>query len=134
MLHHNPVEIATVDPQKVLELTGRSCPGYTRYCKEGPADAETVLDSTAVGLTSEAMLVSGGVINPHEEDLQVIDDMLERQLGLHGEEKEYHFFKMKARVQEFVVTHRAEITAIATALMERKTLTGKEIDQVLKPS
>src|SRR5712692_8213054 len=82
-LHDNPVEIVTIDPPKVLELTGRKCPGYTRYCKERVADVETVLDSTAVGLTSEAMLVSGGVINPQEEDLQIIDDMLENQLGLH---------------------------------------------------
>src|SRR5271166_946063 len=68
-MHDNPVEIVTIDPQKVLELTGRDCPGYTRYTKSGLAPAEYVLDSTAVGLTSEALLVSGGVVNPHEEDI-----------------------------------------------------------------
>lgn len=130
-LHDNPVEIVTIDPQKVLELTGRNCPGYTRYTKKGLADAETVLDSTAVGLTSEALLVSGGVINPHEEDLQIIDDMLEKQLGLHGQEKQREFIRMKLRAEEFVNTNRAVITAVATALMERKTLTGEDINRVL---
>jgi ATP-dependent Zn protease len=130
-LHDNPVEIVTIDPQKVLELTGRNCPGYTRYTKEGLADAETVLGSTAVGLTSEALLVSGGVVNPQEEDLQIIDDMLEK-LGLHGQEKQREFIRMKLRVEEFVNTNRAAITAVATALMTRKILTGAEIDQILK--
>jgi len=52
------------------------CPGYTRYTKEGYDEADSVLMMTAVGLTSEAMLVSGGVINPHEDDLRLIHEML----------------------------------------------------------
>lgn len=131
-LHDNPVEIVTVDPQKVLELTGRNCPGYTRYTKHGLGDADYVLGLTAVGLTSEAILVSGGVINPQEEDLQLIHDMLENKLGFHGEEKQREFIRMRLRIEEFVNINRAAITAVATSLMERKTLTGEEIDRVLK--
>jgi ATP-dependent Zn protease len=132
-LHDNPVEIVTVDPQKVLELTGRNCPGYTRYSKWGLANADYVLDMTAVGLTAEATLVSGGVINPEEDDLQCIDDML-NQMGLDGEEKQREFTRMRCRVQEFVEANRAAIVAVAEALMEKKTLTGADIDLVLKPS
>ena len=131
-LHEHPVEIVTIDPEKVLELTGRNCPGYTQYTKSGFAEADVVLGLTAVGLTSEAMLVTGGVINPQEEDLGLIDDMLEKQLGLHGAEKQLAFNRMRLRVQEFVTTNRDAITAVAMGLMERKTLTGKEVNQILK--
>ncbi len=86
--HGNPVEIVTIDMQRVEELTGRKgCPGYTRYTREGYADADTVLMMTAVGLASEAMLVSGGVINPREDDLSRLHDILENQMGLEGEAK-----------------------------------------------
>lgn len=91
-----------------------------------------MLGLTAVGLTSEALLVSGGVISRDEEDLQIIDDMLEKQLGLHGEEKQREFIRMKLRVEEFVNTNHAAITAVAAALMERKTLTDEDINRVLK--
>lgn len=131
-LHDNPVEIVTIDMQKVEELTGRSgCPGYTRYTKEGYGDADTVLIMTAVGLTSEALLVSGGVINPHEEDLRLIQEILEK-LGLVGEAKNREFMRIRLLTQQFVEDHRTEITSVAEALIERKTLTGEDIDQVLK--
>jgi hypothetical protein len=124
--------LSRIDPQKVLELTGRNCPGYTRYATQGFSNADYVLGLTAVGLTSEALLVSGGVISRDEEDLQIIDDMLEKQLGLHGEEKQREFIRMKLRVEEFVNTNHAAITAVAAALMERKTLTDEDINRVLK--
>jgi len=38
--------------------------------KEGYTDADSALMMTAVGLTSEALLVSGGVINPNKDDLR----------------------------------------------------------------
>jgi len=35
-LHDNPVEVVTIDMQKVEELTSRKgCPPYTRYTREG---------------------------------------------------------------------------------------------------
>lgn len=132
-LHDNPIEIATIEPQKVEELTGRKgCPGYTRYTKEGYGDAEIVLMMTAVGLTSEALLVSGGVINPKEDDLRLIHEMLEDQVGLHGEAKNREFIRIRLLTQQFVEDHRAAITSVAEALIERKTLTGEDIEQILK--
>jgi ATP-dependent Zn protease len=131
-LHGKPVEIVTIDPQKVLELTGRNCPGYTRYASQGLSNADYVLGLTAIGLTSEAMLVSGGVINRHEEDLQLLNGMIEGQMGLHGEDKDRELMRVRRRTQDFVVSNGAAITAVATALMERKTLTGAEIDHLLK--
>jgi hypothetical protein len=44
--------------------------------RQGYADADIVLMMTTVGLTSEAMLVSGGVINPNENDLGRLHDIL----------------------------------------------------------
>jgi ATP-dependent Zn protease len=132
-LHDNEVEIVTVDPQKVEELTGRKgCPGYTRYTKEGYGDADTVFMMTAVGLTSEALLVSGGVINPQEDDLRLIHDMLENQLGLHGEAENRELFRIRHLTQQFVEDHRTAITSVAEALIERKTLTGEDVNQILK--
>jgi ATP-dependent Zn protease len=130
-LHDNPVEIVTIDPQKVLELTGRNCPGYTRYSKWGLANANYVLDMTAAGLTAEAMLVSGGVINPEEDDLLMISCMLDK-MELNGADKQHEFVSMKLRVEDFVLKHRAQITSVANALMEKKTLTGEDVAEVLK--
>jgi ATP-dependent Zn protease len=130
--HDNPVEVVTIDMLKVEELTGRTgCPGYTRYTKEGYGEADTVLMMTAVGLTSEAMLVSGGVINPQEDDLRLIDEMLER-LGLHDEAKNREFIRIRLLTQQFVEDHRTAITSMAEALIERKTLTGEDIERILK--
>jgi ATP-dependent Zn protease len=132
-LNDNPVEIVTIDMQKVEELTGRAgCPGYTRYTKQGLGDADTVLMMTAVGLTSEAMLVSGGVINPAEDDLRLIDEMLENQLNLHGEAKKREFIRIRLLTQQFVQDHRDAITSVAEALIEKKTLTGANIEQIIK--
>jgi len=131
-LHDNPVEVVTIDMQKVEELTSRKgCPGYTRYTKEGYGDADTVLMMTAVGLTSEATLVSGGVINPQEDDLRIIHDMLENKLGLHGDAKNREFIRIRLLTQQFVEDHRTAITSVAEALIQRKTLTGDDIKQVL---
>lgn len=132
-LHDNPVEIVTVDMQKVEELTGRTgCPGYTHYTKQGLGDADTVLMMTAVGLTSEAMLVSGGVINPAEDDLRLINEMLENQLNLHDAAKEREFMRIRLLTQQFVQDHRDAITSVAEALIEKKTLTGADIEQIIK--
>jgi hypothetical protein len=87
---------------------------------------------TAVGLTSEALLVSGGVINPHEEDLGLIHDILENQMHLHGEAKNREFIRIRLLTQQFVEQHRAEITAVAEALIARKTLTGADVEQIMK--
>jgi ATP-dependent Zn protease len=131
-LHGNPVEIVTIDSQKVVELTGKNCPGYTRYAKQGLADADYVLGLTAVGLTSEAMLVTGGVINAEEEDLKLINEMIEGPMRLQGEEKDREMMRLRLRTQSFVASHSAAITKLAIALMEIKTLTGPEIDKLLK--
>ena len=126
------VEIVTIDPERVHELTGEECPGYTCYNRQGLADADTVLMMNAVGLTSEAMLVSGGVIDRKEDDLRRLDDILQNKMGLHGEEKDREMSRIKWLTQEFVSTNRAEIEAVAEALIERKTLTGDEIDRIIK--
>jgi len=131
--HDHPVELVTIDRQKVLELTGRDCPGYTKYVEWGLRNADFVLGLTAVGLTSEAMLVSGGVINPHEEDLQLLKDMVEK-MTVHGLSPESEMLRVRVQTQDFVARNSAAITAVATALMDKKTLTGDEIDQVLKSS
>ena len=132
-LHGNAVEIVTVDMQRVEELTGRKgCPGYTRYTKEGYADADTVLMMTAVGLTSEAMLISGGVVNPYEDDLNRLHDILENQMGLHGQAKDREFLRIRLLTQQFVEDNRAAISVVAEALIQRKTLTSEDIEHILK--
>jgi hypothetical protein len=134
-LHGPGVEIVTIDSQKVEELTGRKgCPGFTRYNEEGRLmEADKVLVATAVGLTSEAMFVTSGVVNPAEEDIGLLNDLLENQLGLHGEDKEREFIRVRLLTQAFVEENRAAIKSVAEALIERKTLTGEEIKQVLNP-
>jgi hypothetical protein len=81
-------------------------PGYTRYKVGGDGDADTVLTMTTVGLTSEAMLDSGSVVNPHEDDLRRFDEILENQVNLHGEEKRCEMFRIRLLAQEFVTTNR----------------------------
>lgn len=127
------VEIVTIDMQKVEELTGRTgCPGYTRYNEEGRLmEADKVLVGTAVGLTSEAMFVTGGVVNPAEDDIGLLNDILENQLGLHGEEKDREFNRVQLLTQVFVQENRAMIETVAKALIERKTLTGEEVKQLV---
>lgn len=63
--------------------------------------------------------------------LQMIHDMLGK-LMLPSEEKQREFIRLCLRVEEFVNTNRGAITAVTAALMEKKTLTGQEIDHVLK--
>lgn len=128
------VEIVTVDPELVRELTGEECPGYTRYKGQGQdfADADTVLMMTAVRLTSEAMLVSGGVINPKEDDLRLLNEILEDQVGLRGEAKDREMYRVRLLTEEFVSANHATIEAVAEALIKRKTLTGDEIEQIVK--
>ena len=96
-------------------------------------EADKVLVATAVGLTSEAMFVTSGVVNPAEEDIGLLNDLLENQLGLHGEDKEREFIRVRLLTQAFVEENRAAIKSVAEALIERKTLTGEEIKQVLNP-
>jgi ATP-dependent Zn protease len=132
-LHGPGVEIVTIDPQKVEELTGRKgCPGYTQYNEEGRMmEADKVLVATAVGLTAEAMFVTGGVVNSAEDDISLLYDMLENQLGLHGEEKVREFDRIRLLTQVFVQEHRAVIETVAKALIERKTLTGEAVKQLV---
>ena len=100
-LNGNPVEVVTIDMQKVEELTGQTgCPGYTQYTKQGLADADLVMMMTTVGLTAEAMLVSGGVINPNEDDLKMLNGMLD-SMGLHGEAWEREMYRIR-----FLYQHR----------------------------
>jgi ATP-dependent Zn protease len=125
------VEIVTIDPMRVKELTGQEFPGFTRYRESGPVEAKIVLCLTASGLTSEAMFVSGGVVNPNENDLARLNDLLENQLGLRGPEKEREFVRIRLMTQDLVSKYSTEINAVANALMERNTLTGEELQQIL---
>ena len=88
--------IVTIDMTKHAELTGRTgCPGLTRYnekCRE--MEASKVLVATAVGLASEATFVTGGRVNPKEEDIALLNGLLENELGLHGVEKARAFIEV----------------------------------------
>ncbi|SRR5260370_40927090 len=125
------VEIVTIDPQRVKELTGKEFPGYTRYRESGPAKADIVLCLTASGLTSEAMFVSGGVVSSKEDDIGRLIEMLENQLGLRGSEKERELVRIRLMTQQLVLENRAAIEAVANALMEEKTLTGEDLQRIL---
>ena len=135
-LHGPGVEIVTIDMQKVEELTGRKgCPGFTQYNEEGRLmEASKVLVATGVGLASEAMFVTGGMVNRAEEDIALLDDLLENQMGFHGAEKARQFARVQELTQAFIEENRAAIKSVAEALIERKTLTGKgkDINQLLK--
>ena len=63
---------AGLPPQDYLVLLHAELSLFTdgRHMKEGYTDADSALMMTAVGLTSEALLVSGGVINPNKDDLR----------------------------------------------------------------
>lgn len=125
------VEIVTIDPERVRQLTGQTFPGYTLYKEAGAGYADDVLGLTIAGLTSEATFVTGGTVDPMEDDLSRLDDLLENQLNIHGEEKAREMVRIRFLVQQFTMENRAAIEAIANALMEQKTLTEAEIDQLL---
>ena len=122
------VEITTIDPQKVLELTGRECPGYTRYAGPDGQKAEliTIMCLTLAGLTSEATYATNGIISPKEDDLQQAEAVLD-QAGLHGPAKEQEYLRYRVVTQEMVKKYRAEIEIVGNALAERKTLTGEDV-------
>lgn len=127
------VEIVTIDPERVRELTGHTFPGYTRYKDSGPGPADDILGLTIAGLTSEAMFVTGGVVNSQEDDLGRLNDLLEDQLNLHGDAKAREMVRIRLLVEQFTTENRVTIEAVANALIERKTLTEAEIHQILKP-
>jgi len=56
---------------------------------------------------------------------------LENKLGLHGDAKNREFIRIRLLTQQFVEDHRTAITSVAEALIQRKTLTGDDIKQVL---
>jgi len=125
------VEIVTIDPERVHELTGQRCPGYTQYKQSGPAEADNVLGLTVAGLTAEALFVTDGVVSSQEDDLKRLNDLLENQMGLRGEAKDREMLRIRFLSQQFAAENRVAIRTVAKALMERRTLTGEEINQVL---
>ena len=133
-LHGAGVEIVTIDMKKVEELTGRTgCPGLTRYNEKGrEMEASKVLVATAVGLGSEATFVTGGRVNPEEEDIALLNDLLENELGLHGAEKARAFMEVQELTQTFIEENRKAIASVAEALIEKKTLTSADIEQIVK--
>jgi hypothetical protein len=132
-LHGPGVEIVTIDMKKVEELTGRTgCPGLTRYNEHGrEMEASKILVATAVGLASEATFVTGGRVNPEEEDIALLNGLLEK-LGLHGPGKTRAFMEVQELTQTFIEENREAITSVAEALIEKKTLTGVDIEQIVK--
>jgi ATP-dependent Zn protease len=122
------VEITTIDPHKVVELTGRECPGYTRCA--GPdgqkADFITIMCMTLAGLTSEATYATNGMISPKEDDLQQAEAVLD-QAGLSGPAREQEYLRCRMVTQEMVKKYRAEIEIVGNALADRKTLTGADV-------
>jgi ATP-dependent Zn protease len=49
------------------------------------------------------------------------------------ESKDREFLRIRLLTQQFVEDNRETITAVAEALIERKTLTGEDIEHILKP-
>jgi ATP-dependent Zn protease len=131
MLNGIGIEIVTIDPQRVKELTGQQYPGYTRYNESGLAEADLILCLTAHGLTSEAMFVSGGVVSTEEDDLRCITEMLENQLGLRGPAKQRELDRIRLLTQQFMSNNRSTVKAIAKALMERRSMSGEDVQNVL---
>ena len=125
------VEVVTIDPQRVKELTGSEFPGYTRYVQTGLAEADIVLCSTAVGLTSEALFVTGGRVSGQEDDIRRLDEILEQQMGLQGLEKHRELDRIRLLTQQFVTDNRSAIETIAKALLEKKTLSGDDVRRAL---
>ena len=119
--------------KKVEELTGRTgCPGLTRYNEKGrEMEASKILVATAVGLASEATFVTGGRVNPKKEDIALLNGLLEK-LGLHGPEKTRALMEVQELTQTFIEENREAITSVAEALIEKKTLTGVDIEQIVK--
>ena len=125
------VEVVTIDPQRVKELTGQERPGYTLNKESRLVEADIALCSAAVGLTSEAMFVSGGVVNPKEDDITRINEMLD-QLGLTGLARQNKFDSTRLMAQQFISDNRSPVEAIAEALMEQKTLTGDDVRRIIE--
>lgn len=126
------VEVTTIDPQRVIDLTGRECPAYTRYAGPEGQKGEfmTIMCLTLAGLTSEAMYATNGMISPKEDDLQRAEALLD-QRGLHGPAREQEFMRCRVVTQEMVKKYRAEIEIVGNALAERKTLTGEEVRSLI---
>jgi ATP-dependent Zn protease len=54
-------------------------------------------------------------------------------MGLHDQSKDHEFLRIRLLAQQFVEDNREAITAVAEALIDRKTLTGEESEDILKP-
>ena len=127
--HGLGVEMVTIDPARVKELTGHSGVGYTQYKNVGLGHAEDVLRQQVVGMTSEAY-VRDGQISGCQDDLQTLDAMF-AQLNLVGLEKERTLTRIKLQAQEFVQDSWAAIKAVADALVEHQTLVDSEVDEII---
>jgi ATP-dependent Zn protease len=58
--------------------------------------------------------------------------LLENQLNLHGDAKARETIRIRLLVQQFTMENRAAIETVANALIERKTLTKAEINELVK--
>jgi hypothetical protein len=121
------VEITTIDPERVKELTGYDRPGYTRYVESNEAsDLATCMVLTYCGLTSEAAFATNGMVSGREDDIAVGESYLDKA-GLQGDEREHERKRFRLITQGMVEKYKREIQAVTDALMDRKTLTGAEV-------
>jgi hypothetical protein len=123
-------EVTTVDPQEIKRLTGHAMPGYT-HPSPGGLRVDIYLCTTFAGVMSEAMYATNGMINPKEDDFTHVEEILDRA-GMQGEERKESRERAEARTHQLLTMHEADVKAVAKALVERKTLTGDEVRQIIE--
>jgi len=124
-------ELVTVDPQEVKRQTGHAMPGFTKPVHKG-IDVPTYLCTTLAGVTSEAMHANDGKINPHEEDFNHAEEILDRANIFDKARRDSLMLTARVETERLVKEHKADIMAVADALVQRLTLNGDEVRALLK--
>ena len=124
-------DVVTVDPQEVERLTGYAMPGFTQPVRK-QIDVPTYLCTTLAGVTSEAMHANDGKINAHEEDFNHAEEVLDRAGIFDKTQRDSAMATARAETEKLVAEHKADILAVADALVQRLTLRGHEVRALLK--
>jgi ATP-dependent Zn protease len=124
-------DVVTVDPQEVERLTGHAMPGYTKPVQK-QIDVPTYLCTALAGVASEAMHANDGKISPLEEDFNHANEVLDRAGIFDEARRDSAMATARAETEKLVAEHKADILAVADALVQRLTLKGHEVRALLR--
>ena len=78
------------------------------------------------------MHANDGKVNPHEEDFNHAEEVLDRARIFDKARRDSAMATARAETEKLVAEHKADILAVADALVQRLTLNGHEVRALLK--